>query len=80
KKGFSSPLKEWWGKGLKRVAEYALSNSELIQSSELLSSLVRRSIENQDISSLVALFSLALWSDCWMEEQRLSDYDYLLSI
>lgn len=80
KKGFSSPLREWWKKGLHRVADYAFSNSELIQSSGLLSQLVQKTTEKQDISSLVTLFSLALWSDCWMEKQVLSDYDLLVSL
>jgi len=80
KKGFSSPLRQWWGKGLNRVAEHALANSELFHSSELLTRLVQKSKENQDISSLLTLFSLALWSDCWMEEQRFSDPNFLLSL
>jgi asparagine synthetase B (glutamine-hydrolysing) len=80
KKGFSSPLSEWWEMGLKRIAEYSFANSGFFQSSEMLKNLVKISKSNKDTMSLITLFSLALWADCWLEDQKLSSHDLLMSL
>jgi asparagine synthase (glutamine-hydrolysing) len=80
KKGFSSPLHRWWEMGLNRIAYDALKNSQLFHTYPFLQALTDYSKEQKDIRSLTTLFSLALWSDCWLEDRRYSDQDLLVKL
>jgi asparagine synthase (glutamine-hydrolysing) len=80
KKGFSSPIGQWWHLGLKSLASDVFANSELANKSALIRQSISEGYKRNDAASLVNLLSLCLWEDYWLgprnycDSQRLGGY------